>query len=367
MTPIDCAVSGDRSRQKGWGVSNRRVNPDNAAMQGYPRRKEARAAALLVTRKHVRRSREKVAMSRMEEPRSIGSRLLRGIGWTILGLILALYIGFPVAMAVAAVWPSHADVGAAPEGFREVTITTSDDIELAAWYSASTNRAAVIVVHGAGGSREGMRRQTAMLTKHGYGVLSLDLRGHGDSEGAVNRLGWEGTRDVAAAVEFLEQQDGVDVIGALGSSMGGEVLLGATGECPQIRAAISDGATRRCTEELLALPSERPLVRNFIARVMYSTVRLLTWTEPPQPLLGEMLRSESKSFMLIAAGDDELEVAFNQYFADTLDERATLWVVPSVTHTGALSQYPEEYEQRVISFLDDYLLRAEPALPADSR
>jgi len=264
-------------------------------------------------------------------------------------------------MAVAAVWPSHADVGTSPEGFQEVVITTSDAVGLAAWYSESTNGAAVIVLHGAGGSRESMRRQAAMLAKHGYGVLAVDLRGHGESQGTVNRLGWEGTPDVAAAVAFLEQQDGVDVIGALGSSMGGEVLLGATGECPQIQAAITDGATRRCTQKLLALPSERPLVRNFTARVMYSAVRLLTWTEPPTPLLDEMLRTDATSFLLIAAGDNDLEVAFNQYFAEALGERATLWVVPEVTHTGAFSHDREEYERRVITFLDERLLRAQPA------
>jgi len=49
--------------------------------------------------------------------------------------------------------------------------------------------------------------------------------------------------------------------------MGGEVLLGAASQYPSITAIAADGATRRSTEELLALESERPLVRNFTARV----------------------------------------------------------------------------------------------------
>jgi len=44
---------------------------------------------------------------------------------------------------------------------------------------------------------------------------------------------------------------------------------------------------------------------------MYSAVRLFAWTDPPEPLLDEMLRSESTSFLLIAAEQDALEVAFN--------------------------------------------------------
>lgn len=128
----------------------------------------------------------------------------------------------------------------------------------------------------------------------------------------------------------------------------------------RLRTVIADGATRRSTGELLALPSERPLVRNFTARVMYAAVRLLTATSPPSPLLGEMQRSESTSFLFIAAGENQLEVALNTLFADTLGERATLWVAPGVTHTGAYSQYPQEYEQRVLAFFEDHLLRAEP-------
>jgi fermentation-respiration switch protein FrsA (DUF1100 family) len=60
-----------------------------------------------------------------------------------------------------------------------------------------------------------------------------------------------------------------------------------------------------------------------------------------------------------AAGENELGTSFNQLFARTLGERATLWVVPGVPHTGAYSRYPEEYERRVLAFLDEHLLRAE--------
>ena len=47
----------------------------------------------------------------------------------------------------------------------------------------------------------------------------------------------------------------------------------------------ADGATTRSLDELLALPSERPLVRNFTARVMYAAVQILSGETPPVPLL----------------------------------------------------------------------------------
>lgn len=309
----------------------------------------------------------------MTKPRPRWLRALRWLGWVVLALVLAVYVGLPVAMAVVAVWPAGAEVGTPPAGFEEVTLTTGDGVDLAAWYAPPRNGAAVIVAHGAGGSREDMRGTARMLAEHGYGVLALDLRGHGASGGRTNRFGWPGTADVRAAAEFLDRQGDVQRIGALGSSMGGEVLLGASGACstpgaeraagpdggcPAIRAIVADGATRRSTAELLSVPSERPLVRSFTARVMFAAVRLLTWQPPPPPLLDEMQRAGATSFLFIAAGENEQEVAFNEVFARTLGERATLWVVPGVAHTGAYAHDPAEYERRVLTFLDEHLLPA---------
>jgi len=284
------------------------------------------------------------------------SRIARVLCWSALGILLAVYVGVPVAMAIAATWPSRAIVSAPPAGFRDVTLTTADGTELAAWYAESRNGAAIIVAHGAGGSRENVRRHAQLMADRGYGVLSLDFQGHGESGGRTNRLGWQGTSAVRAAVDYLATREGGALrIGGIGSSMGGEVLLGASAQCPEIEAIVADGATRRCTEELLALPQERSLVRSFTARVMYQAVRLLAWDRPPAPLLGEMRRSES-SFLLISAGANQLETAFNRRFAQVLGSRADLWIVPGVAHTGAYTRYPDDYERRVISFFDAHLL-----------
>src|SRR5690606_19488500 len=168
---------------------------------------------------------------------------------------------------------------------------------LKGWYRAPANGAAILLLHGAGSSRESVRPYATFLVRHGYGVLALDLRGHGESAGKTNKLGWQGTRDVGAAVAFLQDRDEVQAIGGLGLSMGGEVLLGAAADYPAIGAIVADGATRRCTAELRALESERPLVRNFTARVWYAIVGLLTGEAPPRPLLDAMLASPSTRFL----------------------------------------------------------------------
>ena len=42
--------------------------------------------------------------------------------------------------------------------------------------------------------------------RHGYGVLLLDARGYDASEGDPNLFGWEGDKDIDAAVSWLQRR-----------------------------------------------------------------------------------------------------------------------------------------------------------------
>jgi pimeloyl-ACP methyl ester carboxylesterase len=292
----------------------------------------------------------------MKPARPRRRRILRWLVILVVVALLAVYLVLPVVMGVVVVFPYQESVGEPPAGFEALTIQTADGVELGAWYAPPTNGAVIVLLHGAGDSREGVRDHAALLTEHGYGVLALDLRGHGESGGTTNRFGWQGTRDVAAAVEHLASRDGVTAIGGLGLSLGAEVLLGAASEVRALRAVVADGATHRSLDELRALPSERPLMRNFVPRVMFATVGLLTGDDPPTPLLDSMRDAPDARFLLIAAENDENEVRYNRRFAEVVGERAALWVAPDTSHTRALHQHPDEYEQRVIDFFDAALL-----------
>jgi pimeloyl-ACP methyl ester carboxylesterase len=262
----------------------------------------------------------------------------------------------PAAFGIAAILPMQTQVGNPPQGYQEITLITDDGVNLKAWYKPPSNGPAIMLLHGAGDSRENLRPYLEMLDQHGYGVLAIDQRGHGQSEGKINRLGWQGTHDVGAAVSFLIAQDGVDEIGALGLSMGGEVLLGAASQYESIKAIAVDGATRRSIQELVALESERSLIRNFTARVMYATVQLISGGKPPKPILDSMIETSDTQFFFIAGGNNEMEIKFNELFAETLGSRASLWVVPETGHVGAFSRFPQQYERRLTAFFDSELV-----------
>ncbi len=284
--------------------------------------------------------------------------VFRILGIVLILVVIVLYIGFPSVMAVAVILPSGGSAGEPPEGFADVTLTTQDGLNLVAWYAEPQNGTVIILVHGAGGGRGSLRGHATMLYENGFGVLALNLRGFGDSDGRINRLGWNGTHDIGAAVDYLSGREGVEAIGGLGLSLGGEVLLGAASTYPAIQAVIADGATFRTVREYTSLPANRPLYRSFSQHVFSFMVSVFTGDEPPKPLLLESIQAaETKSFMFIAAGKDSTEVAYNEFFQETIPDRSAVWVIPDVGHTGGFSHDPVEYEQQVLSFFNEVFIR----------
>ncbi len=290
------------------------------------------------------------------------SRRKRLILWVTL-IILAgpCLIGciLPPVFALIVIFPDNTDLGDPPDGFNQVTLTTADGVPLGAWYAPPTNSAAIILIHGAGGGRQSLRGYAEMLHENGFGVLALSARGYDDSDGQINRLGWQGTLDVGAAVAYLENQPDVTTIGGLGLSMGGNMLLGAAADYPQIHAIASDGASSRTVQEYKVRPAHRKFWRYWSIQVIDWSVQVLTDDEPPPPLLDAMIEADTTRFLFIAAGDSAEETEFNQAFATAVGERGSMWVVEGVGHLGGFAYRAEDYETRVIEFFEENLLNTD--------
>src|SRR4029077_15820835 len=107
----------------------------------------------------------------------------------------------PIGFSICDAHKAATAIGAPPDAaYRDVTFRASDGLRIAGWYRPSRNGAAVLLVHGGGGDRDGTVRHARMLVHHGYGVLMYDARGRGESEGSPNGYGWKGTKDGAGAL-----------------------------------------------------------------------------------------------------------------------------------------------------------------------
>lgn len=262
--------------------------------------------------------------------------------------LVVLAIGVPYVYTHLGETATHPELEVATE---RVTFETEDGLVLAATYVPSSNRAAVIVFPGATRVDEAM-----MIARHGYGVLLVEPRGQGSSQGDVVR--WAGDRDLRAAVEYLRRRSDVDPdrIGAIGFSIGGEALIEAAAQHDGIKAVVSEGAGER-VGEVDASGVERVLLAAPMA-VMTAAMTVFQNHGPPPPIVERIGLIAPRPVLLIYAepGQGGERTRQPRYYAAAGEPKA-IWRVPGSGHTGGLEAQPEEYERRVIAFLDDALLK----------
>ena len=281
-------------------------------------------------------------------------RLLKLAG----AVIVVPLIAMPVAIAYVGSHAARSEVPPAQLGtaYEDVTLETSDGLELEGWYVPSRNGAAVIVFPG----RSGTRKQARMLARNGYGVLLYDRRGEGASEGDPNGWGWDFDKDIRAGIDFLKQRDDVDRgrIGGLGLSVGGEMLLQTAAETSDLAAVVSEGAGARTAAEEVGDVEGLEKAGAFVTYLARDTANAVFSNQmPPQHLKELVPRIAPRPILLIHAGSRDVGTLGPDYYRAAREPKQ-IWQVPAGGHTDGIDARPREYERRVVAFFHD-------ALPAE--
>jgi fermentation-respiration switch protein FrsA (DUF1100 family) len=247
-----------------------------------------------------------------------------------------------------------ADLGAAHE---DVTLQTVDGLALSAWYVPSRNGAVVVLF-----PRDWTHEHARMLVRNGYGVLLVDPRGYGDSEGDVNAYGWGSSRDVDAAVAYLRGRPDVEDgrVGGLGLSVGGEQMIDAAAGNAALGAVVSEGAGLRSVRE--SFDREGPALWQKVLQypqdlMQTVSVWVLSGQKVPMSLKTASLLISPRAVLFIYGEDGQkVEKAVNPVYFDAAFPPKAIWEVPGSGHTRGIQTQPEEYERLVTGFFDRTLL-----------
>jgi pimeloyl-ACP methyl ester carboxylesterase len=279
-------------------------------------------------------------------------RAAHGLGWMAGAFVVGELVLVPLVTAVVVTHPVRSPVSGSELAAAHTTVHIPlSGGRLAGWFVPSRNGAAVLLVHGSGDDRAGVAPHAELLARAGYGVLAIDLPGHGASDGRANLLGGNAQPAIAAALDWLSAQPGVrpDRLSGLGLSLGAEVLLEAAARDARLRAVVADGAERASDDRRLYPESG---LAGAVGAVTRFAVRAVTGTREPPPLLGLLPRLAPRPVLLIAAGGRPREIPVNRAYRRAAGSTARLWTVPEAAHTGALAARPAEYARRVVTFLD---------------
>jgi len=150
---------------------------------------------------------------------------------------MAARVAVVAALAVCLLRPVTIPLAAA----ERVTLRTDDGVQLAAtWYEPDARQGpAVILVHMLLKSRRDWDVLASQLSDAGIGVLTFDLRGHGDSQGnAQDHTAM--LQDLKAAKRFLVGRSDVNQgrIGIAGASLGATLAAMLAADDATIRSLV---------------------------------------------------------------------------------------------------------------------------------
>src|SRR5215216_1436900 len=269
-------------------------------------------------------------------------------------LLAAAFVFMPIGTAIVDIHSLHRSIGSPPDAaYKTVSFTASDDVDLEGWYRPSQNGASVLMISGGGGNRRSTVRHAKMLVRHGYGVLLYDPRGSGNSEGTSNSYGWGWEKDAAAALDFLATRDDVEPgrVGTLGLSTGADIAIDIAARRDDVKAVVADGAAAIGYEDYQALTSKT--IDLAPMWVFFKSLEVIQGRSGPKEALADQIARSHAPHLIISAA--KLEEDWGELYDKAGGARSELWHLPDASHTAALRQYPEAYEQRVVSFLDTNL------------
>ena len=264
--------------------------------------------------------------------------------------------------AAAAIVEPGLDAPAKPQAENEQwTITSQDGLKLVATHFSPEvpSKRWAVLVHGYGRNQSFVWDYAAEYIKHGYHVLTPDLRAAGLSEGKYLTMGVKESDDIASWAKEIVRKDENAQIVLHGISMGAATVMMTTAKQPQnVVAAIEDcGYTSAYDmftvqlDKLFGLP-EFPVMNCVDIVSPMKTGAAISDAAP--------LRSvpHTEVPMLFIHGDaDKLvpcEMMEKLYAASSAPAKEK-FIVGGAGHADAKKTDPQKYFGRVFAFLEIYI------------
>ncbi|HZS72636.1 MAG TPA: alpha/beta fold hydrolase [Candidatus Acidoferrum sp.] len=222
----------------------------------------------------------------------------------------------------------------------------------------------VLLFHGVADNRLGVMGQADMLLRAGYGVVMMDARAHGQSEGPAATYGWLERADTRATIGALLASEPKPMISspefhlfALGESMGAGIALQSAAIDPRIEAVVAEAPFASLREAAYDYAGLRksPLLGKTLFRPF-------TWTllgrgsalagfpagdvSPEQSVSGRPF----PVLLICDERDEALPCRHTRAIFDAARGSKQLWVVPGAYHTAAIGFEPVEFRRRVLAF-----------------
>jgi uncharacterized protein len=211
----------------------------------------------------------------------------------------------------------------------------------------------VVVCHGLGSAKDNHADFAHLLRAHGFAALAFDLRGHGESGGALD----EGpVEDVLATVRYLAGRREVSPsrIALRGSSLGGQLAIHAAARSETVRAVV---AICPAHESLMLGREDEPEFETAVAelerRIRFDRAGFSRYLREHRVAASAASLSPRPLLVIHCRGDEVVPFRLSERLHARAGTTAELWPVEGGSHTSA--QHDPELQLRAIRWLEEHL------------
>lgn len=247
--------------------------------------------------------------------------------------------------------------------YQGVEFDAVDGKTLRGWFiPTEASNVAIVAVHGGGSDRRSYLSFAPALHQAGYPVLLFDNREHGvsDGDGLGMSLGMRESEDVSSALDFLQAQ-GFKSFGVIGNSQGATSAILASANDRRIDLVVAQGTGTDLEDMMSANPALQSLPRwlltifgmHFYQRqgAEWELIRSVgVW---PIDVIHKV--SPTPLFIIQGELDKMAPVAQAERNFSAAGGPKQMWIVEGGKHRGLRGFAGDEFDNRIISFLQQYL------------
>jgi pimeloyl-ACP methyl ester carboxylesterase len=281
-------------------------------------------------------------------------------------ITIAVTILLCVAAAGSAVWnlasPDRTPVGGRPVDIpiRDVEFTsrgaTLSGVTLRGWFVESDqHRGVIVLLHGIHANRQQMVGRARFLHRAGYSSLLCDSRAHAESGGDAITFGHLESEDTRAEIALARSLAPGEPVAVIGVSLGGAAALLAKPPL-DVDAMILESvypSIDRAIENRLRGPvgGAAPLFAPMMMAIIRPRLGFGADELRPIDRVGSL---KTPKFFMFGTADRDTTLQESMEMFNAAAEPKQMWAVGGAGHVDLCGYAGEEYQRRLLEFLDRY-------------
>ncbi len=257
-----------------------------------------------------------------------------------------------------------------PEDFNlrseRLSVFSAEGFNLKAYFIQSDdekNKGTVILLHGIRGSKESYLSSSALLAKHGYNSLVIDLRAHGESQGDFCTFGSKEKMDISLWIDELQNKLGADhTIGIWGHSLGGAIAI----QSLEFDSRLSFGIIESTFSDLKSTIHDYmgqnfgfnlPFLTDFLIYRAGDIAEFDVFEVQPRESVEHI---EQAVLLVHGEEDDQIDISYARMnFKRLLSKRKRFLSIPKAKHSNLWEVGGKAYFNQIIGFINQQVVPVE--------